>query len=65
MLINIYKQLHDSEDNELCVSGDIHPANLGYWVGVLFEPDSSITIEIKDEEFDSTMLEEDVERTIH
>lgn len=51
MLIKIYRQPHDQDEEELCVEGDIHPANLGYWMGVFFEPNVDIRISITEEEF--------------
>ena len=75
MQVNLYKRMH-GEEEELAVSGEIHPANLGFWIGNLFEFDSDIRIEIlgdgnekewedPENEDGQPVLEEDVKRTVH
>lgn len=66
MQVNIYRTMHgDTESLE--VSGEIHPANLGYWLGHLFEFDCDIRLEILGDgnEKEIPSVEEDVDRTIH
>ena len=53
MITNIYTKEHkDDAEEELVVGGEIHPSNLGYWLGMYWGPNMDIRIEIIQEPTD-------------